>query len=181
MNIKITTLFFRLIICLITLSVFESCSIFGIEKIIIRQSVFTHTDDDIIFKAKLYSIITPNDESIIFPIQSKVSTPDSYYRPNMVIKSSYRIVEYQPILLFLTKERFVLNMGCTIYGQLSKEKGNSFDIMYVENSNDCHSGEFNENETMVVKVLKASNKCSIENEILSFKRDEEVLMVYKIL
>ena len=57
-------------------------------------------------------------------------------RPNEKRKESYLTVEYQPTILFLTKDRFVLNMGCTIYGRLSKDNDNSYDIVNIENSND---------------------------------------------
>jgi len=174
-------LFFRLIICLITLSVLESCSIFGIEKIIIRQSEFTYTENDILFKAKLECVTTNNEENIIFPIYSKVPTPVSYNRPNERESLSFRISEYQPTILFLTKDRFVLNMGCTFYGQLSKGKENTFDIISVENSNDCYSKEFNKIETLVTNALKSSTKCKLENEVLTFTKDGYVLMVYNVI
>lgn len=60
------TVFFRLIICLIALTILESCSIFGIEKIIIRKSDFTYTDNDILFQGKLNSINIRNNEDIFF-------------------------------------------------------------------------------------------------------------------
>lgn len=178
---KMKTVLFRLTICLITLSVLESCSIFGIEKIKIRQSEFTHTDNDILFQGKLYSINAQNDENIIFPTHSKVPAPVTMDRPNVKKGFSYVTVEYQPTILFLTKERFVLNMGCTIYGRLSRDKENSFDIVYIENSNDCQSKEFSEIETLVINTLKASNKCIIEKDVISFKRNNEILMIYNVI
>lgn len=175
------TVFFRLTICLITLTTLESCSIFGIEKITIRKSEFTHTENDILFQGKLYSINVENDESIIFPIHSKVPAPVSKDRPNGEKRVSFITVEYQPTIMFLTKERFVLNMGCTIYGKLSKDNDNSFDIVYIENSNDCQEKEFNKIETLVIDALEASNKCRKEKGTMYFKRDDKVLMVYNVL
>jgi hypothetical protein len=175
---KTKTVFFRLTICLITLTTLESCSIFGIDKIKISQSEFTHNDNDILFQGKLYSINIKDDENIIFPTRSKVPAPVTMDRPNEKKSESYRTVEYQPMILFLTKDRFVLNMGCTIYGRLSKDNDNSYDVVNIENSNDCQKKEFNEIETLVIDALKTSNKCSIEKETIYFKRDEKVLMVY---
>src|ERR1035437_8981055 len=164
------TVFFKLIICLVILSTAESCSIFGIEKIIIRRSEFTYSDDDILLKGKLYSIKIKNDENIVFPILYKVPAARTMDRPN-IMKSSYeRTVEYQPTISFLTKGRFILNMGCTIYGKMSKNQSNSFDIDYIENSNDCNAEKFSSRENMVVKALNASNKCVIEKDVISFKR-----------
>jgi len=178
---KIKTVFCRLTICLITLTVLESCSILGIEKIQIRKSEFTHTENDILFQGKLYSINVKDDENIIFPTHSKVPALVTMDRPNEKRSESFVTVEYQPRILFLTKERFVLNMGCTIYGILSKNNDNSFDIVYIENSNDCQKKEFNKTETLVIDALKASNKCRIEKGIVYFKRDEKVLMVYNVI
>jgi len=175
------TVFFRLIICLITLLVLESCSIFGIKKIKISQSEFTYTDDDILSKGKLYSIKTQNNENIVFPIYSNVPAMITYDRPNEKKNPSYIKTEYQPTILFLTKERFVLNMGCTVYGKISKPSNNSFDIISRENSNDCQSEKSNEIQTLVINALKGSTKCTIEKNILSFKKDDEVLMVYKVI
>lgn len=175
------TVFFRLTMCLITLTTLESCSIFGIEKIIIRKSEFTHTDNDILFQGKLYSINIENDESIFFPIHSKVPAKVTMDRPNENKRTSFITVEYQPTIMFLTKERFVLNMGCTIYGRLSKDNDNSFDIVYIENSNDCQDKEFNKIEALVIDALKASNKCGKEKGTIYFKRDDKVLMVYRVI
>jgi len=158
----------------------ESCSIFGIEKIKISQSEFTHNDNDILFQAKLNSICIKGDENIVFPVHSKISAMVTMDRPNEKRKESYLTVEYQPTILFLTKERFILNIGCTIYGKLSKDNDNSYDIVNIENSNDCQEKEFNEIETMVIDALKTSNKCSREKETIYFKRDEKVLMIYTI-
>lgn len=177
---KTKTVFFRLTICLITLTTLESCSIFGIEKIKINQSEFTHNDNDILFHTKLYSINIKSDENIVFPVHSKVPAMVTLDRPNEKRKESYLTVEYQPTILFLTKDRFVLNMGCTIYGRLSKDNDNSYDIVNIENSNDCQKKEFNEIETLVIEALKTSNKCSIEKETIYFKRNEKVLMIYTI-
>ena len=135
------TLFCRLTTCFIILTVLESCSIFGIDKIQIRQSEFTHTD--ILFQGKLYSIHVKDDENILFPTNSKVPAPVTMDRPNEKKSVSFVTVEYQPTILLLTKDRFVLNMGCTIYGTLSKNNDNSFDIVYIENSTDCQKKEFN--------------------------------------
>ena len=177
---KTKTVFFRLTICLITLTTLESCSIFGIEKIKIGQSEFTHNENDILFQAKLYSINIKGDENIVFPVHSKVPAMVTMDRPNEERKESYLTVKYQPTILFLTKERFILNMGCAIYGRFSKNNDNSYDIVYTENSNDCQKKEFNEIETMVIDRLKTSNKCSLEKEALLFKKGEKVLMVYTI-
>jgi hypothetical protein len=175
------TVFFRLIICLITLTILESCSILGIEKITIRQSEFTYNEIDMLFQGKLNFINVKNDENIIFPIRTKKPKNVEHYIEFGNRRKFDDIVEYQPTILFLTKDRFILNMGCTIYGQLSKGKENSFDIVYTENSNDCGKKELDEIEILVVKTLKASNKCIIENNIITFKRDNEVLMVYNII
>ena len=175
------TVFFGLITCLICLTVLESCSIFGIEKIIIRKSDFTYSDNEILFQGKLNSINVKNDENIIFPIHSKVPTMATMDRPNEKRNESYLTVDYQPTIMFLTKERFVLNMGCTIYGKLSKDNINSFDILYIENSNDCQTKEFNKIETLVIEALKASTKCRIERGTIYFKRDDKVLMVYNVI
>lgn len=177
---KTKTVFFRLTICLITLTTLESCSIFGIEKIKISQSEFTHNENDILFQGKLNSINIKNDENIIFPIRTKIPKNEHYIAFGN--RNQFDdIVEYQPTILFLTKDRFILNMGCTIYGQLSIGKENSFDIVYTENSNDCGKKELDEIEILVINTLKASNKCIIENNIITFKRDNEVLMVYNII
>ncbi len=178
---KTKTFFFRLTICLITFTTLESCSIFGIEKIKISQSEFTHNDNDILFQGKLYSINIKADENIIFPIRSKVPAPVTMDRPNEKKSESYRTVEYQPTILFLTKDRFILNMGCTIYGRLAKDNDNSYDIVNIENSNDCQTKEFNKIETLVIDALKASNKCRIETGTIYFKRDDTVLMVYNVI
>ncbi len=178
---KIESVLFRLIISLITLSALESCSIFGIEKIIIRRSDFTQTDNDILFKGKLYSIHLKNDESIIFPAHYSDPAIVAYNKSNAKKNSTDITIEYQPTIMFLTKERFVVDMGCTIYGQLSKNKENSFDIIYLENSNDCNSLKFNTIKTLVINSLKASTKCIIENDEISFKKDGKVLMVYKVI
>jgi len=175
------TVFFGLITCLICLTILESCSIFGIEKIIIRKSYFTYSDNDILFQGKLNSINVKNDENIIFPIHSKVQAMVTMDRPNENRNDSYRTVDYQPTILFLTKERFVLNMGCTIYGKLSKDNDSSFDILYIENSNDCQTKEFNKIETLVIDALNASNKCRIDKGTIYFKRDDKVLMVYNVI
>jgi len=102
-------------------------------------------------------------------------------RPNEKKSVSFVTVEYQPTILLLTKDRFVLNMGCTIYGTLSKNNDNSFDIVYIENSTDCQKKEFNKIETLVIDALKASNKCRIEKGTIYFKRDNKVLMVYNVI
>ena len=175
------TLFCRLTTCFIILTVLESCSIFGIDKIQIRQSEFTHTDDDILFQGTLYSIHVKDDENILFPTHSKVPAPITMDRPNKKKSVSFVTVEYQPTILLLTKDRFVLNMGCTIYGTLSKNNDNSFDIVYIENSTDCQKKEFNKIETLVIDALKASNKCRIEKGTIYFKRDNKVLMVYNVI
>ena len=175
------TVFFGLITCLICLTTLESCSIFGIEKIIIRKSDFNYTDNDILFQGKLSSINVKNEGTIIFPIHSKKRAAVTMDRPNLERTESYLTVEYQPTILFLTRERFVLNMGCTIYGKLSKEKDNSFDILYIENSNDCQTKEFNRIQNLVIDALNASNKCIIDNETIYFKRDDKVLMVYNVI
>ena len=175
------TLFRRLTICLMTLAVLESCSIFGIDKIQIRQSEFTHTDDDILFQGTLYSIHVKDDEKILFPTHSKVPAPVTMDRPNEEKSVSFVTIDYQPTILFLTKEKFVLNMGCTIYGIFSKDNDNSFDIVYIENSTDCQKKEFNKIETLVIDALKASNKCRIEKGTNYFKRDDKVLMVYNVI
>lgn len=175
------TVFFGLITCLIFLTILESCSIFGIEKIIIRKSDFTYSDNDILFKGKLNSINFKNDEIITFPIQSKVPAMVTMDRPNEKRNESYLTVNYQPTILFLTKERFVLNMGCTIYGKLSKDNANSFDILYIENSNDCLTRKFNKIETLVIDALKASTKCRKEKGTIYFKKDDKVLMVFNLI
>lgn len=72
-------------------------------------------------------------------------------------------------------------MGCTIYGKLSKDNDNSFNIDYIENSNDCQTKEFNKIETVVIDALKFSNKCRIEKRTIYFKRDDKVLMVYNVI
>jgi len=102
-------------------------------------------------------------------------------RPNEKKSESYLTVEYQPTILFLTKERFVLNMGCTIYGRLSKDNDNSYDIVYIENSTDCQKKEFNKIETFVIDALKTSNKCRIEKGTIYFERAEKVLMIYNVI
>ena len=173
-------LFCRLTTCFIILTVLESCSIFGIDKIQIRQSEFTHTDDDILFQGTLYSIHVKDDEKILFPTHSKVPAPVTMDRPNEKKREFYRTAEYQPTILFLTKDRFILNMGCTIYIRLTKDNYNSYDIVNIENSNDCRKKEFNEIETLVIDALKTSNKCSIDEETIYFKKNEKVLMVYTI-
>jgi len=178
---KTKSVFFRLTICLITLTTLESCSIFGIEKITIRQSEFTYTENDMLFQGQLHSIKGPNHENIFFPIRTIKPVNIAYKEVKIGNRSENRTVVYQPTILFLTKDRFILNMGCTIYGQLSIGKENSFDIVYTENSNDCGKKELNEIEILVVETLKASNKCIIENNIITFKRDNEVLMVYNII
>ena len=179
--VKTKTVIFRLTICLITLTTLESCSIFGIEKIKISQSEFTHNDNDILFQGKLYSINIKGDENIIFPIRSKAPAPVTMDRPNEKKSESYRTVEYQPTILFLTKDRFVLNMGCVIYGRLSKDNDNSFDILYIENSNDCQTKESNKIETLVIDALKASTKCRKEKGTIYFKKDDKVLMVFNLI
>ena len=173
------TLFCRLTICFITLAVLESCSILGIDKIQIRQSEFTHTD--ILFQGKLYSIHVKDDENILFPTHSEVPAPVTMDRPNKEKSVSFVTIEYQPTILFLTKDRFVLNMGCTIYGTFSKNNDNSFDIVYIENSTDCQKKEFNKIETLVIDALKASNKCRIEKGTIYFKSGDKVLMVYNVI
>jgi|GEM_PF-1840888 len=176
------SIFFRLVICLITLTVFESCSFFGIEKIIIRPSEFTYTDNDILYKAKLYSIKNSTGEDVFFPIQYKVPAMVAYdNRQNGQNAPSYITTEYQPTILFLTKDRFVFNMGCTIYGKISKDKDNSFDIVFLENSNDCQAKEFSKMEALVLAVLKASTKCILYKDVIYLKKENELLMVYHVL
>jgi hypothetical protein len=177
---KTKIVFFRMTICLISLTTLESCSIFGIASIKISQSEFTHNDNDILFHGKLYSINIKGEENIIFPIRSKVPTLVTMDRPNKKKREFYRTAEYQPTILFLTKDRFILNMGCTIYIRLTKDNYNSYDIVNIENSNDCRKKEFNEIETLVIDALKTSNKCSIDEETIYFKKNEKVLMVYTI-
>ena len=178
---KTKTVFFRLAICLIALTTLESCSILGIEKITIHKSEFTYNENDILFQGKLYSINVENNQNIIFPIHYKRPTMIPYNVSNRKTNPTDVTDEYQPTILFLTKDRFILNMGCTIYGKLSKENDNSFDIDYIENSNDCQNKEFNKIETLVIDALKASNKCRIDKGTIYFKRDDKVLMVYNVI
>lgn len=180
-HIDMKTVFIKPVICLIALTILESCSILGIEQIIIRKSNFTYTENDMLFKAKLYSVKGPNQENILFPIRTLKPVPIEYKEVKIGNRTESRFNEYQPEILFLTKDRFILNIGCTIYGQLSMGKENSFDVVSTEFSNDCGIKEFNVIETMIVKALKASNKCTIENQIIAFKKDNEVLMVFNII
>lgn len=178
-NPKTNTVLLKLTICLITLMAFEACAIFGIEKIEIRKSEFTHDENDILCQAKLNSIKTKSDENIVFPVYISMIDVITMDRPERR-KESYHTVKYQPTILFLTKERFILNMGCTIYGRFSKSNNDSYDILYTENSNDCQKKELNEIQFLVMDALKTSNKLVVEKENIYFKRGEKVLMVYTI-
>ena len=165
---------FRLVISLITLTILEPCSLFGIETYNSENST-----EEILWKGILYSMKTEHNKELIFPIEYEGEAV-SYRNPPIIQRY---IANYQPTIRFLTKGRFEfeISVGCTICGEISKINYNTFDITKVEDSINCEPQLFRDFELQVYNTCKLANTCVVEKERILFKKDNEVIMVFNVI